>query len=81
MCQKFWHVHVNESKTKSFFFFNIFFPSSGNLTFEEENVIFQNIFSYFNLFNWIVVNFLKNSLCTWISERSYEQNLQKTNYN
>ena len=52
------NVHVNESKKKSTFFRKIFFPSSEKLTFEKENVIFQNIFSNFNLFYLIVVNFL-----------------------
>ena len=39
------NVHVNESKKKIYFFYKDFFlPSSEKLTFEKENVIFQNIF-------------------------------------
>ena len=52
------NVHVNESKKKSTFFRKIFFPSSEKLIFEKENGILQNIFSNFNLFYFIVVNFL-----------------------
>ena len=44
------NLHVNESKKKSTFFRKIFFPSSEKLTFENEYVIFQNIFSNLNLF-------------------------------
>ena len=44
------NVHVNESRKKSTFFRKIFFPNSEKLTFEKENMIFQNIFSNFNLF-------------------------------
>ena len=37
------NVHVNGSKKKSTFF-EVFFLSSEKLTFEKENVIFQNSF-------------------------------------
>ena len=56
---KFWNYwNYYESKKKSTFFRKIFFSRSEELTFGEENVIFQNIFSNFNLFDWILVNFL-----------------------
>ena len=44
------NVHVNESKKNLLSLEIFFFPSSEKLTFGIENVIFQNIFSNFNLF-------------------------------
>ena len=48
-------------KKNVLFLERFFFPSSERLNFEEKNVIFQNIFSNFNLFYGIVVNFLSIS--------------------
>ena len=46
-------------KKSTFFRKNFVFSSSEKLIFEKENGIFQNIFSNFNLFYFIVVFFCK----------------------
>ena len=55
------NVYLNESKKNLLFLERFFFPSSAKLIFDKGNGIFQNTFLNFNLFYFIVVNFLETS--------------------